>query len=49
MFHDDLFAGASHESILRLGRFLTMGDAAAFIARTGRRLETVGLPAAFNA
>jgi len=42
MFHDDLFAGASHESILRLGPFLTMGDAAAFIARTGRRLETVG-------
>lgn len=41
-FSKDFFAGARHESVLRLGRFLTMRDAAAFVARTGRRLETVG-------
>jgi len=42
MFSGDFFAGACHESVLRLGRFLTVGDANAFIAKTGTRLETVG-------
>jgi hypothetical protein len=43
MFRDGSYAGASHESVLRLGRFLTMGDAPAFVARSERNLETVGV------
>jgi hypothetical protein len=42
-FQNGSFAVASHQSVLRLGRFLTMGDSAAFAASTGRRLETVGV------
>ena len=41
-FQDGSFANASHKSVLRLGRFLTMGGATVFKAATGRRLETVG-------
>jgi hypothetical protein len=36
------FVGADHESLRRLGRFLTIGDATAFKANTSLRLETVG-------
>jgi len=42
MFSNESFFGASHESVLRLGRCLTMGDATAFAARTDRQLQTVG-------
>jgi Apea-like HEPN len=42
-FQNGSLALASHQSVLRLGRFLTMGDSAAFAASTGRRLETVGV------
>jgi hypothetical protein len=42
-FSNGSLAATSHQSVLRLGRFLTMGDAAAFLAATGRRLETVGV------
>lgn len=41
-FSNDCIVEAGSYSVLRLGRFLTMGDATAFFSKTGRRLDTVG-------
>ena len=42
MFEKDFFAGASLEKVSRLGRFLTVEDAAGFVIAARERFETIG-------